>query len=273
MSVLKADMTHLQSRIGDAFSKTGALVALADAGNPDPNKIQRTLETISDQFERATLELRCLCEQSSPGTGGYMRRTRLASLQIAGSVEMLEYTWLHIQINTLLPHCRYQTPAWLTDIQNTSGPKETDDFWSRAELNLLMALIHYVVNLKDANGNLLPIEERGLGKIYKMLAEKTVAEINATLAELPPEHPAKGPHGLFLKAKENLWGNIVIGLGNRLAIYQSQLVDTITRNHDVDLTLPGKQPCAYFVIISAQDSAYRFLSSLFFSLAIPQLSD
>ena len=31
--------------------------------------------------------------------------------------------------------------------------------------------------------------------------------------------------------------------------------------------------CAYFVIISAQDSAYRFLSSLFFSLAIPQLSD
>ena len=115
MSVLKADMTHLQSLIGDAFSKTGALVALADAGNPDPNKIQRTLETIADEFERATLELRRLCECSSPGTGGYMRRPWLASIQIAGSVEMLEYTWLHIQINTLLPHCRYQTPAWLTD--------------------------------------------------------------------------------------------------------------------------------------------------------------
>lgn len=115
MSVLKADMTHLQSLIGDAFSKTGALVALADAGNPDPDKIQRNLEAIADQFERATLELRHLCERSSPGTGGYMRRPRLASLQIAGSVEMLEYTWLHIQINTLLPHCRYQTPAWLTD--------------------------------------------------------------------------------------------------------------------------------------------------------------
>ena len=50
-------------------------------------------------------------------------------------------------------------------------------------------------------------------------------------------------------------------------------MDKITRNHDVDLILPGKRPCAYFVIISAQDSAYRFLSSLFFSLAIPQLSD
>jgi len=160
-----------------------------------------------------------------------------------------------------------------TIIQNTSGPNEADDFWSRAELNLLMALIHYVCNLKDADGRLLPIEERGLGKIYHMLAEKSVNEINRLLAALPPDHPARGPHGLFLKAKENLWGNIVIGLGNRLAIFQNQLVDKITRNHDVDLTLPGKQPCAYFVIISAQDSAYRFLSSLFFSLAIPQLSD
>ena len=50
-------------------------------------------------------------------------------------------------------------------------------------------------------------------------------------------------------------------------------MDKITRNHDVDLLLPGKRPCVYFVIISAQDSAYRFLSSLFFSLALPQLSN
>ena len=160
-----------------------------------------------------------------------------------------------------------------TIIQNTSGPNEADDFWSRAELNLLMAMLHYVCNLKDGQGNLLPIEKRGLGTIYHILAEKSVNEINRMLSQLPADHPAKGPHGLFLKAKENLWGNIVIGLGNRLAIFQNKLVDAITRNHDVDLVLPGKRPCAYFVIISAQDSAYRFLSSLFFSLAIPQLSD
>ncbi len=160
-----------------------------------------------------------------------------------------------------------------TIIQNTSGPKEADDFWSRAELNLLMALIHYVCNLKDANGKLLPIEQRGLGDVYQLLANKSIQEINRTLAQLPPEHPAKGHHGLFLKARENLWGNIAIGLGNRLAIFQNKLVDAITRNHDVDLLLPGQKPCAYFVIISAQDSAYRFLSSLFFSLALPRLSD
>ena len=160
-----------------------------------------------------------------------------------------------------------------TIIQNTSGAKEADDFWSRAELNLLMALIHYVCNLKDDHGNLLPIEQRGLGDVYQLLANKSINEINRILAALPPEHPAKGHHGLFLKARENLWGNIAIGLGNRLAIFQNKLVDAITRNHDVDLLLPGQKPCAYFVIISAQDSAYRFLSSLFFSLALPRLSD
>ena len=160
-----------------------------------------------------------------------------------------------------------------TIIQNTSGAHEADDFWSRAELNLLMALIHYVVNLKDSKGNLLPIEKRGLGDVYQMLAHQSIQDINRTLAQLPPDHPAKGHHGLFLKAKENLWGSIAIGLGNRLAIFQNKLVDAITRNHDVDLLLPGQKPCAYFVIISAQDSAYRFLSSLFFSLALPRLSD
>ena len=54
-----------------------------------------------------------------------------------------------------------------TIIANTSGSNESDDFWSRAELNLLMAMLHYVANLKDDRGNLLPIEQRGLGKIYE----------------------------------------------------------------------------------------------------------
>lgn len=160
-----------------------------------------------------------------------------------------------------------------TIIHNTSGPKESNDFWSRAELNLLMAMIHYVCNLKDNAGNLLPIEQRGLGTVYHILSHDTVTGIIRKLDALPRDHPAKGPYGLFVKAKDNLWGNIITGLGNRLAVFQNQLVDKITRNHDVDLLLPGQKPCAYFVIISAQDSAYRFLSSLFFSLAIPKLSD
>lgn len=117
MSELKQDVVHLQELIGDAFTKTGALVAYADGGAMSPEKLQKVLEQTADEFERATLELRRLCEQSSTGTGGFARRPSLPSKQIVGDVEAfgLDNGWLHIRVNTLLPHCRYQTPGWLTD--------------------------------------------------------------------------------------------------------------------------------------------------------------
>lgn len=35
--------------------------------------------------------------------------------EIAGSIETNEFGWLHITLNTLLPHCRFKTPAYLSD--------------------------------------------------------------------------------------------------------------------------------------------------------------
>ncbi len=61
------------------------------------------------------MELRRLCEKRSPGTGGYGSRPELPRMEVSGFVERFGYGWLHIQLNTLLPHCRYQTPKWLSD--------------------------------------------------------------------------------------------------------------------------------------------------------------
>ena len=36
-------------------------------------------------------------------------------IHAAGYVEQFGYGWLHIVLSTLLPHCRYQAPAWLSD--------------------------------------------------------------------------------------------------------------------------------------------------------------
>ena len=68
-----------------------------------------------EHFERSALELRRLCEQYSPGVGGYGNRARAPAMEIAGHVEILCEDWLHICLNTLLPHCRFQSPNWLTD--------------------------------------------------------------------------------------------------------------------------------------------------------------
>lgn len=115
MNDLKQDMARIQELIGTAFAQTGCLVALSDGGMMSPEKLQQTLEQTMENFERSTLELRRLCEQYSPGAGGYGNRARAPAMEIAGHVEILCEDWLHIRLNTLLPHCRFQSPNWLTD--------------------------------------------------------------------------------------------------------------------------------------------------------------
>ena len=115
MNDARQDLIHIQELVGTAFSATGSLVALTDGGQMNPNKLQKTLEQTMDYFERSTLELRQLCERYAPGVGGFMHKPVLPAVEVAGSVEEFGYGWLHIMLHTLLPHCRYQTPGWLSD--------------------------------------------------------------------------------------------------------------------------------------------------------------
>ena len=159
-------------------------------------------------------------------------------------------------------------------IRNTSNENERGDFWEKAEKNLLMALLHYVQTLTyPGTDKLLPPEERSLGTIYKILSTTSVQELGARFRALPPDHPALPPYGIFRQAHKQIWGNIVIGLGNRLNVFQNKLVDDITKHNEIDLTLPGREKCAYFCIISDQDSSLEFLSSMFFSLMFVKLFD
>lgn len=156
-------------------------------------------------------------------------------------------------------------------INNTSNSEERQDFWSKAELNLLVALIHYVIRLKGPDGKLRPIHERSLGAIYRLLSSESFQSLEEIMNGLPKDHPAKAPYGIFKLANRQIWGNIAIGLGNRLAVFQNPLVDKITAYNEIDMTLPGKRPCAYFCAISDQDSSLEFLSSLFFSQLFSRL--
>ncbi|MCD8197127.1 MAG: type IV secretory system conjugative DNA transfer family protein [Lachnospiraceae bacterium] len=156
-------------------------------------------------------------------------------------------------------------------INNTSNSEDRQDFWSKAELNLLVALIHYVIRLTGPDGRLLPIEQRSLGTVYRLLSGESFQSLEQIMNGLPKEHPAKAPYGIFKLANRQIWGNIAIGLGNRLAVFQNPLVDKITSYNEIDLTLPGQKPCVYFCAISDQDSSLEFLSSLFFSQLFSRL--
>ena len=159
-------------------------------------------------------------------------------------------------------------------IKNTSNANERQDFWEKAELNLLMALMHYVATQTIPGTNqLLPIQQRSLGAIYRLLSNESFADLERRFDALPKGHPALAPYGIFKLANRQIWGNIAIGLGNRLSVLQNPLVDKITSYNEIDLTLPGRRPCAFFCCISAQDSSLEFLSSLFFSQLFSRLID
>ncbi|MDR0861801.1 MAG: type IV secretory system conjugative DNA transfer family protein [Oscillospiraceae bacterium] len=160
-------------------------------------------------------------------------------------------------------------------IKNTAnGREQPSDFWDKAELNLLMALIHYVQSQEvPGTDRLLPIEQRSLGTIYKMLSRETFNQLEERFAKLPKTHPAQGTYGIFKLAPRNLWGNIATGLGTRLTVFQNELVDKITSYDEIDMTLPGQRPCAYFCVIPDQENPYEFLSSLFFSTLFSRLTD
>lgn len=108
----QTDLQEIQRLTEDAAIDARKLLIQAD--NLPPDTFQKMLEELCGSFEDTALRLRRLCEQQSPGTGGYKRGCALRPVEVMGSVERIGIDWLHIRINTLLPHCRFQPPTWLT---------------------------------------------------------------------------------------------------------------------------------------------------------------
>ena len=149
-------------------------------------------------------------------------------------------------------------------IKNTLNGGKGDHFWDSAEMNLLKALVLYV----DQS---FPEQARNMGQVYQLLTMNSEAALNSLFDVLPASHPAKAPYSLFRQASESVRGGVIIGLGSRLQVFQSQLIRDITAKDEIDLELPGQKTCAYFLVTSDQDSAFDFLASLFLSFCFIKL--
>ena len=140
-------------------------------------------------------------------------------------------------------------------IRNTTD--KFDHFYDNTEMDLLKALCLYVYHEYEE-------ENRTFAEAYKLLINQSLEALDGIFDRLPTSHPAKGPYRLFSKA-EKVKGNAVLGLGTRLQIMQNEKVQKITSYSEIDLTMPGKEKCAYFCITSDQDSTYDVLATLFVS--------
>lgn len=149
-------------------------------------------------------------------------------------------------------------------VKNTNGTDKGDHFWNSAEMNLLKALVLYV-------DLCYPENERNIGQAYQMLTQCSETVLNGLFDVLPNGHPAKAPYQLFRQASDSVRGGVIIGLGSRLQVFQSEIIRKITASDEIDMELPGQKPCAYFLVTSDQDSTFDFLASLFLSFAFIKL--
>ncbi|OUN12336.1 ATPase [Flavonifractor sp. An9] len=149
-------------------------------------------------------------------------------------------------------------------IKNTNSTGKGDHFWDSCEMNLLKALVLYVDQSYAK-------ENRNIGEVYRLLTLNGESDLDNLFDVLPPTHPAKAPYSLFKQASDTVRSGVIIGLGSRLQVFQSELIKKITARDEIDLELPGQERCAYFLVTSDQDSTFDFLASLFLSFCFIKL--
>ncbi len=148
-------------------------------------------------------------------------------------------------------------------IKNT-GSATGDHFWNAAEQNLLKALVLYV----DLG---YPPGKRNIGEVYKLLTMSCEKELNDLFDALPTTHPAKAPYSIFKQSSDTVRSGVIIGLGSRVQVFQNKKICDMTAYDEIDMELPGKEPCIYYCINSDQDSTFDFLASLFLSFVFIKL--
>ncbi|MBO6244153.1 MAG: type IV secretory system conjugative DNA transfer family protein, partial [Clostridia bacterium] len=160
----------------------------------------------------------------------------------------------------------------ITDVQTSSNViishtqrkgKSGDEFWPRAEENLLKAFEFYLLETISDKNN--------LSNIYKHIASGDIGEIDKIFKKLPPESPARMSYNIFASGSDTIKASVITGLGTRLQMFQNEDLQKLTNETDIDLILPGKIPCIYYIITNDMESSSDFLASLFYTFLFIKL--
>ena len=152
-------------------------------------------------------------------------------------------------------------------IQNTGGTAaghSKDDFWDKGERGLLKAIMLY--QFYSWQEKTAPLS---FAWAYKFLLENDVDKMHEKFTELnrkKPMNAATSAFDIFLKAGDKICPNIHFGLLSRLDLFRNEHIQKIVNKDEINLELPAKEKCAYFVITPDQHSTYDFLACLFFTL-------
>lgn len=106
---IQNELLEIRSLLGQAAAAAG--IAAIGRGNEIPQ-----MERLTAALERAVVLSRNTLECLRPGVeflqGG---KPVLPHTEVGGTVRLLNGRWVHIRLDTLLPHCRFQSPGYLAD--------------------------------------------------------------------------------------------------------------------------------------------------------------
>lgn len=106
---IQNELLEIRSLLGQATAAAG--MAAIGGGNviPQMERLNAALEHAA-VLSRNALELERPCVEFLQGGKPLAPRT-----DFGGTVRLLNGRWVHIRLDTLLPHCRYQVPTYLSD--------------------------------------------------------------------------------------------------------------------------------------------------------------
>lgn len=110
-----------------------------------------------------------------------------------------------------------------------------------------------------------------LTNIYKSIANGDLNEIDNLFRRKSSESPARMSYNIFASGSDTIKASVITGLGTRLQMFQNEELQRLTAESDIDLTLPAKEPCIYYVITNDMNSSYDFIGSLFYTFLFSKL--
>ena len=115
MSERKDHIKRIQEITFEAYKASGRIAVLLEESEAPTETLSKELERAASQMEHGAVEIRALCAAYPCPLQPIGHRPTVEPLEIAGRAERNEFGWLHIQLNTLLPNCRFEPPLWITD--------------------------------------------------------------------------------------------------------------------------------------------------------------
>ena len=166
--------------------------------------------------------------------------------------------------NPLSNICSDQDVDTLAHILVTGANKEgggDDPFWDNTAKMLISATIYYVLSV-------LPPEQHNIGSCLNIIrqggADSTIFE-KLFIDDLKPEHPGRIQYESFKTAADRTMQSIVISSISKMRVFDMPAIQRITSSNSIDFRSVAKKKTVIYVITSAAESTYDFVSTMFFS--------